>query len=80
MNTTFTPDPAFQRQIDRDVKAGIVGRGAERKKATQTIQALRRVVKALENLGAIADGIDADASLDTYRQHLAEAIAERETL
>ena len=52
-------------------------RGRAIEKTKETIRAIRRVVKALESLGEVAYGIQADADLETYRHLLDEAISER---
>ncbi|HXI40823.1 MAG TPA: hypothetical protein VNH83_12630 [Bryobacteraceae bacterium] len=53
---------------------------AARIKINKEISLLRRIVKLLEVYSELAHGLDAPEHLDTYREWLAEAIAEREAL
>jgi len=52
----------------------------QRMRLNKEISMLRRIVALLEKYVELAHGLDAQVHLDTYREWLQEAIAERETL
>ena len=55
-------------------------RPSERMTLNREISLLRRIVALLEKYVELAHGLDASVHLDTYREWLQEAIAEREAL